>query len=155
MANGPSLAGGQPEGASGLALAWPQRVGARLASAAWRSPFSSPGAASFPRSKLTPEHQASWREWAGVNNHTRGGGWWRWKPYYLLRELRAVRQGDVMVHTDYDLQLTSQPAALWCLGQNAAQGVATFHFPCLTDRAWTKAEVASALGSSAPMLDTG
>jgi hypothetical protein len=96
VANGPSLAGGQPEGASGLALAWPQRVGARLASAAWRSPFSSPGAASFPRSKLTPEHQASWREWAGVNNHTRGGGWWRWKPYYLLRELRAVRQGDVM-----------------------------------------------------------
>ena len=89
---------------------------------------------------------ASWRERAGVNNHTRGGGWWRWKPYYLLRELRAVRQGDVMVHTDYDLQLTSQPAALWCLGQNAAQGVATFHFPCLTDRAWTKAEVASALG---------
>ena len=89
---------------------------------------------------------ASWRERAGVNNHTRGGGWWRWKPYYLLRELRALRQGDVMVHTDYDLQLTSQPAALWCLGQNAAQGVATFHFPCLTDRAWTKAEVASALG---------
>ena len=32
-----------------------------------------------------------------MNNHTRGGGWWRWKPYYLLRELRAVRQGDVMV----------------------------------------------------------
>ena len=40
---------------------------------------------------------ASWRERAGVNNHTRGGGWWRWKPYYLLRELRAVRQGDVVV----------------------------------------------------------
>ena len=83
------------------------------------------------------------------------------------------------MHTDYDLQLTSQPAALWCLGQNAAHGVATFHFPCLTDRwsraspgprprltrapptphcltgrAWTKAEVASALGSSAAMLDT-
>ena len=32
-----------------------------------------------------------------MNNHTRGGGWWRWKPYYLLRELRAVRQGDVLV----------------------------------------------------------
>ena len=42
------------------------------------------------------------------------------------------------MHTDYDLQLTSHPAALWCLGQNAPHGVATFHFPCLTDR-WTLA----------------
>ena len=29
------------------------------------------------------------------------------------------------------------------------QGVATFHFPCLTDRAWTKTEAASALGRCA------
>ena len=33
-------------------------------------------------------------------------------------------------------------------------GVAGFHFPCLTDRAWTKREVADALGASDAMLDT-
>ena len=97
---------------------------------------------------------ASWRLNAGVNNATRGAGWWRWKPYYLLRELQAVPHGDVLVHTDYDLQLSKHPSGLWCLGQNEPRGIVTFHFPCLTDRAWTKAEVATALGASPAMLDT-
>ena len=41
----------------------------------------------------------------GVNNSLRGAGWWRWKPYYLLHELRKVREGDVLVHADHDLVL--------------------------------------------------
>lgn len=53
---------------------------------------------------------------------------------YLLWLCLARLYLPWQVHTDYDLQLTPHPAALWCLGQNAPQGVATFHFPCLTDR---------------------
>ena len=97
----------------------------------------------------------TWRLSAGVNNATRGAGWWRWKPYYLLQELRAVPEGDVIVHMDYDLRLeVKHPKALWCIGQNERKGVATFHFPCLTDRAWTKVEVGLALGATPEMLDT-
>jgi len=95
-----------------------------------------------------------WRKAHGLNNHTRGAGWWRWKPYYLLNELRSVPHGDVIVHADYDIVISKTPAALWCLGQNSPQGVATFHFPCLTDRAWTKRETTLALGATDAMLDS-
>jgi hypothetical protein len=95
-----------------------------------------------------------WRRANGVNSSSRGAGWWRWKPFYLLRELRTLAQGDVLVHADYDLVLAKRPHALWCLGQSAARGIAAFHMPCLTDRAWCKREVASALNATDAMLDT-
>ena len=95
-----------------------------------------------------------WKAASGVSNATRGAGWWRWKPYYLLRELRSVPHGDVIVHADYDLVFSASPAALWCLGQNERRGVASFHFPCLTDRAWTKRETAAAVDATAAQLDT-
>ena len=44
--------------------------------------------------------------------------------------------------------------ALFCLGQNALHGVAAFHFPCLTERAWTKRELADAFNATDAMLDT-
>lgn len=97
---------------------------------------------------------ADWRQAHGVDNRTRGAGWWRWKPYYLLSELRKLPHGDVMVHVDYDLILSKRLPALWCLGQQNPQGVALFHFPCLTDRAWTKRETAVAMGATDAMLDT-
>ncbi|KAL1518773.1 hypothetical protein AB1Y20_003057 [Prymnesium parvum] len=97
---------------------------------------------------------ADWRREHGVNASVRGAGWWRWKPYYLLRELRGTREGDVLVHADYDLILSKDPAALWCIGQNVPRGVAGFHMPCLTDRAWTKRETALALNASDAALDT-
>ena len=95
-----------------------------------------------------------WKAASGVSNATRGAGWWRWKPYYLLRELRSVPPGDVIVHADYDLVFSASPAALWCLGQNERRGVASFHFPCLTDRAWTKRETAVAVDATAAQLDS-
>jgi hypothetical protein len=50
--------------------------------------------------------------------------------------------------------LGSNLRGLFCLGQNSAHGVAAFHFPCLTDRAWTKHEAAAALNASEDMLDS-
>lgn len=95
-----------------------------------------------------------WRLTHGVNQSIRGAGWWRWKPYYLLLELRKLPVGDVLVHVDYDLQFNRRPACLWCIGQNAPRGVAGFHMPCLTDRAWTKRETVAAMNADDAMLDT-
>lgn len=44
--------------------------------------------------------------------------------------------------------------ALFCLGQNSLHGVAAFHFPCLTERAWTKRELADEFNATDAMLDT-
>ena len=95
-----------------------------------------------------------WRGEHGVNESIRGAGWWRWKPYYLLRELRKLGEGEVLVHVDYDLQFSRQPDALWCIGQNSETGIAAFHMPCLTDRAWCKQEVAASMHATDAMLDT-
>ena len=55
---------------------------------------------------------------------------------------------------DYDLLLGQDSSALYCLGQNAQHGVAAFHMPCFTERAWTKRELADALGADDAMLDS-
>jgi hypothetical protein len=69
---------------------------------------------------------------------SRGAGFWVWKPYSILRRLEQLKMGDVLAWIDYDLILPQDLTALFCLAQNAGSGIAVFHFPCLTDRAWTK-----------------
>lgn len=104
--------------------------------------------------KLPPE----WAAQHGVRLGTRGIGYWRWKAYLILERLRAIRDGDVLVYADYDLLIAPTPnddlSGLFCLGANAIEGVAPFHFPCFTDRAWTKHEVATALNATDAMLDS-
>ena len=136
-----------------------------------------------------------WVKANGATRGSRGAGYWRWKPYTLLRRLQALGDGEVLVHFDYGTQtltltLTPNPgpdpkpsvplvitatfadavkvlvhfdfdlaighnlSALYCLGQNAPRGVATFHFPCWTDRGWTKRELADAFNATDQMLDT-
>ena len=85
---------------------------------------------------------------------SRGQGWWRWKPYLILRRLEQLPQGEVLVWADYDIFMQKDASALWCLGQGSPSDLALFHFPCLTDRAWTKAAVVRALNATDEELDT-
>ena len=75
-----------------------------------------------------------WAKANGATRGSRGAGYWRWKPYTLLRRLQALGDEEVLVHFDYDLAIGHNLSALYCLGQNAPRGVVTFHFPCWTDR---------------------
>ena len=95
-----------------------------------------------------------WAKANGATRGSRGAGYWRWKPYTLLRRLQALGDGEVLVHLDYDLAIGRNLSALFCLGQNAPRGVAAFHFPCWTDRGWTKRELADAFNATDRMLDT-
>lgn len=116
-------------------------------------PVSAPDADScrnYSLASLPP----SWKESHGVAQGTRGAGWWRWKPFLLQQRLREIGDGEVLVHVDYDLLLGQDSSALYCLGQNAQHGVAAFHMPCFTERAWTKRELADALGADDAMLDS-
>jgi len=95
-----------------------------------------------------------WRVRHNVSRAVRGAGYWKWKPFYLLKRLAKLADGDVLVHLDYDLTITDDASALFCLGQNAERGVALIHFPCWTDRQWSKAELVRALNATDAMLDT-
>ena len=95
-----------------------------------------------------------WARANGATRNTRGAGYWKWKPFTLLRKLQAMGDEEVLVHFDYDLAIGHNLTALYCLGQNAPKGVAVFHFPCWTDRGWTKRELADAMNATDQMLDT-
>lgn len=88
---------------------------------------------------------ADWRRAHGVAAGVPGVGYWKWKPYAILKRLRELKENDVLVWADYDLQLGHELRALFCLGANSPVGVVAFHFPCLTEGAWTKREAASEL----------
>ena len=101
---------------------------------------------------------ADWARQHGVVLGTLGIGHWRWKAYTILQRLSQLRDGEVLMHADYDLLMAPSPtddlSALFCLGANEPRGVAAFHFPCFTDRAWTKAEAAAALNATDAQLDS-
>ena len=48
---------------------------------------------------------AKWRVANGINQTTRGAGWWKWKPYLLRQRLREISDGEVILWADYDLLL--------------------------------------------------
>ena len=95
-----------------------------------------------------------WMRAHNISTASRGIGYWKWKPYLILRHLESLAEGDVLAWLDYDLILSQDLSALFCLGQNAEQGVALFHFPCHVERAWTKRELAEAMGANDAMLNS-
>ena len=53
-----------------------------------------------------------WVKANGATRGSRGAGYWRWKPYTLLRRLQALGDGEVLVHFNYrplTLTLTLTP----------------------------------------------
>ena len=34
------------------------------------------------------------------NNKRKGGGFWLWKPYVILKHLKTLRENDILVYTD-------------------------------------------------------
>ncbi len=77
--------------------------------------------------------------------HERGGGWWTWKPYVILAELKSMNDDDWLVYCDvgrsYPIKLLDRPLTPlldWCAkhGQSALPGV---HIPWFGPmRVWTK-----------------
>ena len=97
---------------------------------------------------------ADWRNINGVNNITKGLGHWKWKPFIILRRLRELADGEIMLYVDRDLRLGHNLSALFCLGQNAAKGVACFHQACYTERPWTSRKLVTAAGVGPAELDS-
>ena len=116
------------------------------------------GAYTCRAANLTDVERASSRSWMaahGVNLTMRGIGYWRWKPLLIQAALRRLPRGDVLMWMDRDLRIFNRPLdMLFCIGQNVRKGVAGFHFPCFTERKWTKRELVEAMGVDEAMLET-
>ena len=96
----------------------------------------------------------AWRRRHSVDLSTYGAGHWKWKPFIILQRLKELNDGDLLLYADRDLKLSFNISTLFCLGQNAEQGLAAFHQTCFTDRPWTSHELVNAVGAGAAELDT-
>ena len=99
------------------------------------------------------------RSQLGIDVNVQGIGWWKWKPLVISRALGShdLQAGDILLYLDRDAPVgNASLTSLFCLGQNsgAQHGVAAFHAPCFTDRAWTKRALVVAMRATAEQLDT-
>ena len=93
-----------------------------------------------------------------VYEQRRGGGYWLWKPYVVLKHLRALRDGDVLVYSDAGCSIPGAPrdAATKLRGYldrvaRAASGVLAIRNPRV-EREWTKGDAFAHFGVTAPSL---
>ena len=42
-----------------------------------------------------------------ILNQDRGAGYWLWKPYFILKEMKAAQDGDFIVYTDAGLEFVA------------------------------------------------
>ena len=97
-------------------------------------------AVSWNRNKLMRTH--FYEENRAILDQRRGAGYWAWKPYIILDQLRRIREGDIVVYYDsgrngrYQFRSSLDPLLNWCLDHShgVLPGVWTPH----VNRRWTK-----------------
>ena len=74
----------------------------------------------------------------------KGGGYWLWKPYFILNKLRELDEEDYLFYSDAGAFLTGSISHLIEVLQKSNQDVMGFETP-LIEKQWTKSEVFEAL----------
>ncbi|MGL5889875.1 MAG: hypothetical protein ACRC3B_08315, partial [Bacteroidia bacterium] len=41
-----------------------------------------------------------YKQYRFILDQPRGGGYWLWKPYYILETLKQMNEGDILVYAD-------------------------------------------------------
>ena len=67
-----------------------------------------------------------YQEHIRITRQARGAGYWLWKPYYVLQELKALNEGDILVYCDSGVDIIDNLARLYEIAQDSAQGIVLF-----------------------------
>jgi hypothetical protein len=67
-----------------------------------------------------------------------GGGYWAWKPYFILQALDHLDENDILFYCDAGSQFVDSPEPLIQLCANHPQGIVLFDARPLTNRQFTK-----------------
>lgn len=84
---------------------------------------------------------------ADLFRYRRGYAFWIWKPWLILRELRTLAPGDVLMYCDAQLAFVADPAPLFDLCVNR-DGILLFHQRREehVNRTWTRRDCFEAMG---------
>ncbi len=72
-----------------------------------------------------------------ILNLQRGGGYWLWKPYFILRSLREINYGDYLFYGDSGVLFTASVSPLIDAMNACGQDIMGFELP-LIESQWTK-----------------
>lgn len=72
-----------------------------------------------------------------ILDQKRGGGYWLWKPYILLKTLEKIKEGDFIIYCDSDAVLINSLDILFRLCENN-KGIMIFDNSIHTNKTWTK-----------------
>jgi hypothetical protein len=75
----------------------------------------------------------------------RGGGYWLWKPYVILKKLKQIDRGDFLVYSDSGAVVLKPLSLIVSELINLNQDVASFELP-LIERQWTKKYLFDSMG---------
>jgi hypothetical protein len=79
----------------------------------------------------------------------RGNGYWLWKPYFILRTLRDLADGDFLFYCDSGAHFVSSIDPLVEVSRRDGQDLVSFALP-FVERAWTKRDAFVLLGCDQP-----
>jgi hypothetical protein len=74
----------------------------------------------------------------------RGGGYWIWKPYLILEQLKKMQDGDILFYTDSGTVFVADPKPLLDLA-TVKQPVVAFYLAGCYEYAWSKRDTVMAL----------
>jgi hypothetical protein len=77
------------------------------------------------------------RKHSAILNHSKGAGYWLWKPYFLLRALTELQDGDVLMYADSASHFINSAIPLLNLPAAFHQDIIPFELE-LPESAWTK-----------------
>jgi len=87
-----------------------------------------------------------------VLQQQRGGGYWLWKPYFILKTLQKVEDNDWILYLDSGGFLYADITPLINIAEKIQQPVVGFELP-LIERQWTKRELSDSLGIEDELLN--
>jgi len=67
-----------------------------------------------------------------------GAGYWAWKPYFILKALEQLKEGDILFYCDAGSMFVESPAPLIQLATTHPQGLVLFDARPLKNRQFTK-----------------
>jgi len=78
-------------------------------------------------------------------NKIRGGGYWIWKPYIILKTLKELSEGDYLIYTDAGAIYVDRISKLIKCMEKEKQDIMAFSLKA-KERAWTKRDTFLLLG---------
>jgi hypothetical protein len=80
-----------------------------------------------------------------VLDQPKGGGYWLWKPYFILKTLKMLSNGDILIYCDSGSEIVSAPHEFAEICTKNTD-VAVFSTKGIPNKRWTKRDVFVYLG---------